>query len=147
MGYLTAEKKAEILDRAVEAVRDYYGTPRTGEEAGTAEKQTRDAVGDALWLAGATAARIASVAGVRQLLVARLVDDPERRREALVAARHDVDRHREDVMAAIRAGVMAEYRRELDGGKRPNVTALADRWGIARQGLYDWLRQEEEATS
>lgn len=139
--YRSAAEIAEQLDRAAQAVRAYLGG--TGEEREAAKQ---------VWLAhqldGTSPAHIAQRAGVRQLLVARLVDDDKLRAAALAAARHDAERYQAQVMDAIRVEALVRWRKANQDGDPPRgtKTLICTQLGLTRPTLDGWIAAEGERT-
>lgn len=151
---MTAEKIDQALADAAEAVRHYYATvqapdPTAVDRPSHAERMEHDVRAEVqrALRAGHTAAAIASRASLRQLLVARLVDDPQQRAAALVAARHDAQRYEREVAEALRQEARRRWVNvggtlgDPDGASVPRGTkrALADELGVTRVTLDDWL--------
>lgn len=135
MSYITAEQIAAARDKAVAAVRDLYA----GDQ--DAERRAFDRVTDAVTIYSVTAAEIASLTGLRQLLVARLINaetsrGEAARAEALKMARHDADRYRDEVRQVVHDAVV----RSVEGGM-PESRA-AELYGVDRQTVRTWLGKQ-----
>jgi hypothetical protein len=135
--YRTAEQIADSLESAIEAVRDYLGTDREVPAAYAAGDRARRAVDIAITVDGITPAQIATRAGVRQLLVAGMVRDPQHRARALAAARHDAQRYLDEVVAEMRMEAWRQW--EAADGQHGAKTRIAANLRVTRTTLDAWL--------
>lgn len=129
--HITPEQAEQARQRAVAAVTRFYSDAETDGHT----RRERDAVThvtDAVRIYGVTAAQIALAAGVRQLLVARLITDARERAQALAAARHDAQRYLDQVQETLRRDVVASVH-----GGMPEAEA-ARVYGINRMSVRKW---------
>lgn len=123
----------------VDAVRTRNATDPSGDvrDYWHADERARRAVTAAVTTYGASAAQIASAAGVRQLGIVELIDDDAATDEALVQARHDAERYLREVMDRIRSTALA---RHYAGEQKIRI---CERLGITRPALDAWIRESE----
>lgn len=137
----TAEQQTETLHRAARAITAYYAA----DDPATATREVELAL-RACQVDGVSPAQVAGMAGVRQLLVARLVPGRRARAAALTTARHDAQRHLDEVVDAVRAEAVGRWH-EAGGVDAPRGTkmAIADELDVSRTSFYDWLGQDAPA--
>lgn len=125
------------LAKVADMIRDLYTEHPNGtvQEAWDLEHRVRAELADVLKRhPEITSAQVALAAGVRQLMVARLIPDGPARVAALRDARHDADRYRSDVMEQIKVHALADVAR---GDSEREVAA---RYGIDRaRTLRRWI--------
>lgn len=140
--YRSAEDIAEQLHTAAQAVKRLFDSTTT-TPAVEREQEARRQVWLARQLDHTTPAQIAAASGVPQLLVARLVDDPDAHAAALVAARHDAERYERQVIEDIRQSALARWRKATDSGQQPpprgTKAAICSALGISAPTLDEWI--------
>jgi hypothetical protein len=137
----------QLTADAARAIRDLFDSAATADPQ-RLEQEARRRVRLAMLVDGITPARIAAAAGVRQLLVARLVENHTRRIEALIAAKHDAERYHAQVMDDIRHEAIRLWQEATGDGEheppRGTKSGIAEKLQITRVTLDDWLATYEQ---
>lgn len=134
-----------LTRQAIDAINACYGTKpdlpsgavdegdrewRAGQER---ERLARQRVTFAIERGETSVAQLALATGLRQLLVARLMDNPALRADALASARRDAERYAQDVRDYIRLDTL----RAIEDGMSESEAARLYR--VDRMTIRAWL--------